>query len=132
MASQSRRRHSPDRRSCRVAITFTPRELTRVQEAAQRNGMAVAAWIGTGAVDRADGRSGDGRETGRISPDALAVLMELSRQLGWAGNLLNQAVRGLNATGQRPGRLAAYAARCMDVIDNADEAIEELRLPRRM
>jgi hypothetical protein len=110
-----------------VAVTFTERELARVQQAAQRNGMAVAAWIGTGALDRAEGRDS---ETFGIGPEDLAVLMALQAELGHAGNLLNQSVRKLNATGQRPGRLASYAARCMDVIERADTVIARLR-PRR-
>lgn len=98
-----------------------------MQQAAQRNGMAVAAWIGTGALARAEGRDS---ETFGIGPEDLAALMALQAELGRAGNLLNQSVRKLNATGQRPGRLASYAARCVDVIERADAVIARLR-PRR-
>jgi hypothetical protein len=127
MASHSRRRHSPERRGCRVAITFTARELARMQQAAQRNGMALAAWIGDGAVERAEGRDG---EASGIGAEDLVTLMALQVELSRAGNLLNQSVRRLNATGQRPGRLASHAARCMDVIERADEVIARLR-PRK-
>jgi hypothetical protein len=46
------------------------------------------------------------------------------------GNNLNQSVRKLNATGQRPGRLATQATRCMDAVDRASDVLEELRPER--
>ena len=107
MASRSRRQHAKARRDCRMGLTFTGDEIGRVRAAARRNGMAPAAWAAKAALDRADGRDA-GPVGGGIGPEVLA------------------AVRKLNAT----GRLAVHAARCMDAIDRASDAIEELRPPR--
>lgn len=129
MAPRSRRPHSRVRRTERFGLTFTPAESERVGEAAWRNGMAKAAWAAMAVLDRADGRDvvpGGGR----VSPEALAALMALSREMAAIGSSFNRAVRALTATGQCPGHLTGYAARCMDAVDRAGDAIEELRPPR--
>jgi hypothetical protein len=97
--------------------------------AARRNGMAPAAWAAKAALGRADGRDAD-PAGGGVGPEVLAALMAIVAEMQAAGNNLNQSVRKLNATGQRPGRLAVHAARCMDATDRAGDAIEELRPPR--
>jgi hypothetical protein len=91
--------------------------------------MAPAAWAAKAAVDRAEGRD-DTPAGGGAGPEVLAALLAIVAEMQAAGNNLNQSVRKLNATGQRPGRLAFHAARCMDAIDRASDAIEELRPPR--
>lgn len=128
MASRSRRQHAKARRDCRMGLTFTGDEIGRVRAAARRNGMAPAAWAAKAALDRADGR--DAAPARGVGPEVLAALMAIAAEMQAAGNNLNQSVRKLNATGQRPGRLAVHAARCMDAIDRAGDAIEELRPPR--
>jgi hypothetical protein len=131
MASRSRRQYARTRRDCRMGLTFTGDEIGRVRAAARRNGMAPAAYAAQAALDRADGRSdAPGPGGGRADPEVLAALMAIVAEMQAAGNNLNQSVRKLNATGQRPGRLAFHAARCMDAIDRASDAIEELR-PKR-
>lgn len=129
MAPRSRRPHSRVRRTERVGLTFTPAESGRVGEAAWRNGMAKAAWAAMAVLDRADGRD-VAPGGGRVSPEALAALMALSREMAAIGSSLNRAVGALTATGQCPGHLVGYAARCMDAVDRAGDAIEELRPPR--
>jgi hypothetical protein len=111
-----------------MGLTFTGDEIGRVRAAARRNGMAPAAWAAKAALDRADGRDAD--PAGGVGPEVLAALMAIVAEMQAAGNNLNQSVRKLSATGQRPGRLAVHAARCMDAIDRAGDAIEELRPPR--
>ena len=92
--------------------------------------MAKAAWAAQAAVDRAEGRDATTAAGGRVGPEVLAALMALVAELQAIGNNLNQSVRKLNATGQRPGRLATQAAQCMDAVDRASDVIEELR-PKR-
>jgi hypothetical protein len=112
-----------------MGLTYTRDERERVRAAARRNGMAPAAWAAKAALDRADGRGG-APAGGGVGPEVLAALLAIVAEMSAAGNNLNQSVRKLNATGQRPGRLTFYAARCMDAIDRASDAIEELRPPR--
>jgi hypothetical protein len=112
-----------------MGLTFTGDEIERVRAAARRNGMAPAAWAAKAALDRADGRD-DSPAGGGVGPEVLAALMAIVAEMQGVGNNFNQSVRKLNATGQRPGRLATQAAQCMDVIDRAGDAIEELRPPR--
>jgi hypothetical protein len=129
MAPRSRRPHSPVRRRIRIGLTLNPEEHEKVVAAAARHGMAKAAYAAKAAVDRAEGRD-DTRVSGRVGPEVLAALMALVAEMQAIGNNLNQSVRKLNATGQRPGRLATQAAQCMYAIDRASDAIEELRPPR--
>lgn len=130
MASRSRRRYARARRDRRMGLTFTGDEIGRVRAAAARNGMAPAAYAAQAALDRADGRADAPDPGGRAGPEVLAALMAVVAEMQAAGNNLNQSVRKLNATGQRPGRLAFDAARCMDAVDRACDAIEELRPER--
>lgn len=130
MAPRSRRPHSPVRREMRIGLTLNPEEHEKIRAAAARNGMAKAAYAAMAAVDRAEGRDGTAPDGGRVGPEVLAALMALVAEMQAIGSNLNQSVRKLNATGQRPGRLATQAAQCMDVIDRAGDAIEELR-PKR-
>lgn len=130
MAPRSRRPHSPVRRRMRIGLTLNPEEHEKIRVAAARNGMAKAAYAAKAAVDRAEGRDATAPDGGRIGPEVLAALMALVAEMQAVGSNLNQSVRKLNATGQRPGRLAAQAAQCMDAIDRASDAIEELR-PKR-
>ena len=130
MAPRSRRPHSPVRRTMRIGLTLNPEEHEKIRAAAARNGMAKAAYAAKAAVDRAEGRDGTAPDGGRIGPEVLAALMALVAEMQAIGSNLNQSVRKLNATGQRPGRLATQAAQCMDAIDRAGDAIEELRPPR--
>ena len=130
MAPRSRRPHSPVRRGMRIGLTLSPEEHEKVLAAATRNGMAKAAWAAKAAVDRAEGRDGAAAPGGRAGPEVLAALMAIVAEMQAIGNNLNQSVKKLNATGQRPGRLATQAAQCMDAIDRASDAIEELRPPR--
>ena len=91
--------------------------------------MATAAYAAQAALDRADGRD-TAPSDGRAGPEVLAALMVIVTEMQAAGNNLNRSVKKLAATGQRPGRLDFYAQRCMEVIDRASDAIEELRPPR--
>jgi hypothetical protein len=126
VAPRSRRNHSPVRRTARVGLTFTPEAKAAVQAAARRNGMATAAWAAQVVLDRAEGRD---RAPGP-GPELLAAAMALVAQMQAVGNNLNQSVRQLNATGQRPGHLAAQAAQCMDLVDQAHDLIEAIRPER--
>jgi hypothetical protein len=113
----------------RIGLTLSPEEHEKIRAAAERNGMAKAAWAAKAAVDRAEGRDA-ATAGGRAGPEVLAALMAIVAEMQAIGNNLNQSVRKLNATGQRPGRLATQAAQCMDAVDRASDAIEELR-PKR-
>jgi hypothetical protein len=114
----------------RIGLTLSPEEHEVIRAAAARNGMAKAAYAAKAAVDRAAGRDGAAAAGGRVGPEVLAALMALVAEMQAIGNNLNQSVRKLNATGQRPGRLAAQAAQCMDAVDRAGDVIEELRPER--
>jgi hypothetical protein len=111
----------------RIGLTLSPEENEILRAAAARNGMAKAAYAAKAAVDRAAGRDGAAAAGG---PEVLAALMALVAEMQAIGNNLNQSVRKLNATGQRPGRLATQAAQCMDAVDRASDVIEELRPER--
>jgi hypothetical protein len=130
MAARSRRQPAGARRDRRVGLTFTKEEKERLRAAAARCGMAPAAYAAQAALDRADGHGEPPARGGQAGPEVLAALMAIVSQMQAAGNNLNQAVRKLHATGQRPGRLSSYAARVMDAVDAASDAIEELRPPR--
>ena len=130
MAPRSRRPHSPVPREMRIGLTLNPEEHEKIRAAAERSGMAKAAYAAKAAVDRAEGRDGAAAAGGRIGPEVLALLMALVAEMQAIGKNFNDSVRRLNATGQRPGRLATQAAQCKDAIDRAMDVIEELRPPR--
>jgi hypothetical protein len=113
----------------RIGLTLSPEEHEKVRAAAARNGMAKAAYAAKAAVERAEGRDGT-MAGGRAGPEVVAAIMALVSEMQAIGNNLNQSVRKLHATGQRPGKLATQAAQCMDAVGRAGDVLEELRPER--
>jgi hypothetical protein len=112
----SRRGHAGEPRTVAVKVLFTPGELDKIREAAARDHMAPAAWLGR-----------LGSAAARTSPaeavagwQLAAVLRELDgpvRLASRCGVLLDQAVARLHAIGQYDEQLT----------DNADSVATAVR-----
>lgn len=99
-------------------------ERTTLAAAADRAGLALAAYLVRARMDVAEHRTGSITDLQR---DALAELMVVGRLLRRIGTDPNQAVGRPNATGQPGADLGPAAAYCMQVARRADEAIVLLR-----
>jgi hypothetical protein len=106
-AQGSRRPRQQARRSCRVGFSLTGEEYALLEAAAGRAGRATAAYTAEAALTAAQGRS---MEQDTLLHELLRELMRASGLVRRIGVNLNQAVAKLNATGQRSGDLAPYAA----------------------
>ena len=120
---KSRRPRAANQRKRRVAVKYNDDELTTVQCAAARNGLAVAAYLGRAGIDAATGTA---VPASRMQLDALEALQDATEQTRMAGRLLNQAVARLNSTGTAGPELRSYAekvARTVKVLENAAIAV---------
>jgi hypothetical protein len=123
-AQGSRRSRQQGRRCHRVEFSLTAGEFAALQDAAGRAGLARGAYAAQVVLGHVSG-SGDGPQAADRE-----ALRELVRAAGLAhkiGVLLNQAVKKLNATGQRPGELDECARACMRRVANMDAAAEQVR-----
>ena len=121
----SRRARQETRRPLRVHFSLTETEFAALEEAAGRAGLARGAFAAQVVLAHVNGGDAGGPE----APDREA-LRELVRAAGLVhriGVILNQAVKKLNATGQRSGDLLACAAECMRRVEHLDEAAEQVR-----
>ena len=119
---KSRRPRAANRRRRRVAVKYNDDELTAVQCAAARNGLAVAAYLGRAGIDAATGTA---IPSSRVQLDALQSLQDATEQVRMAGRLFNQAVARLNATGAAGPELRRYAdnlARTVRALENVSIA----------
>ena len=87
----------------------------------------VAGGVSAGGAGRGVGSAG-GVSLDRRTGDALD---DLETQLGRIGNLLNQAVRVANSTGQVDGRLLGAADAVRRVAVRVDGVLDGVRLDRR-
>ncbi len=92
--------------------------------AAGRAGLARGAYAAEAALAAAAGTASVGDMTLR---EALAQLIRAAGLVRRIGVNLNQAVAKLNATGQRSGDLAPYAAESLRRAERLDAAAEQVR-----
>ncbi|MFZ3476063.1 plasmid mobilization relaxosome protein MobC [Streptomyces sp. 2.9] len=137
-AADSGQRESPVRRrgreasgarSKRFLVSYNEAELTIIREAAERDNQAVAAWVGSAALDVATEKvvpvSADSR-------DVVAELIQARQQAARIGNNVNQMARTLNAGGTvTEAQLAAVAGAAEQAIRRLDEATRQVMRERR-
>lgn len=119
-----RRSRQVERRPFRLRVTLTAQELELIADAAGRAGLAKSAFVAEAALAAA---RGEDSSSGRELRQALVELMRAAGLVRRAGVNLNQAVRTLNATGDRPADLEPAAAWCMRVVRRLDAAGEAVR-----
>ena len=119
-----RRSRQAAARPRRVEFTLTEQELTELDAAAGRAGLARGAYIAQAAL--ATARGGPNQADAPLR-EALAELIRSAGLVRRAGVNLNQAVAKLNATGQASGDLVPYAAESIRRARRLDIAAEELR-----
>jgi len=120
----ARRPRERQRREYQATMRLSDAERTTLAAAADRAGLALAAYLVRARMDVAEHRTGSITDLQR---DALAELMVVGRLLRRIGTDPNQAVGRPNATGQPGADLGPAAAYCMQVARRADEAIVLLR-----
>ena len=120
----SRRPRQQAKRSRRVGFSLTSEEYALLEAAAGRSGRATAAYAAEAALMAAQGRS---IEQDTLLHELLRELMRTSGLVRRIGVNLNQAVAKLNATGQRSGDLAPYAAESFRRAERIDGVAEEIR-----
>jgi hypothetical protein len=107
-----------------VKFFVTDEELAELEQAADRAGLARAAFAAEAAMAAARGTSSPASSLAR---EALVEVMTAAGLVRRAGTNLNQAVAKLNATGQRGADVVPAAEFCVRVIRRMDEAAEQLR-----
>jgi hypothetical protein len=116
------RQRSPRRR--RVGFVLTDAEYATVQAAARKAGLAKGAYAAQAVLTAAqDGTPG-------VKAQLQAALNELMQAAALAHRIgvnLNQAVKKLNATGQRTGDLLPYAAESVRRAQHLDEVADQVR-----
>lgn len=123
-AQGSRRPRQQARRRHRVEFTLTETEFAALESAADRSGLARGAYAAQVVLAHVNG-SGTGLEAAdRELLRELVLAAELVRRIGVN---LNQAVKKLNATGQRSGDLVPYARESMRRAAHLDELAEQAR-----
>ncbi len=92
--------------------------------AAQRAGMALAAYLGEAGMDTAEHRA---VPIPKMQRAILAELMRVAGLVSRAETSLNQAVARLNATGEPGPDLEPSAAYLTQVLGHVDQAAEVIR-----
>ncbi|MET8540260.1 hypothetical protein ABZW03_06340 [Kitasatospora sp. NPDC004799] len=106
--TRRRERQTQSPRSNRVNLAYNDAELTIVQEAAKRDGMAVSAWVARKALAVAKD------QLVPVSADAREVLAELIRSRGELVRV-GESVASISTSGAEPGtRLIEEAVRRVD------------------
>jgi len=112
-----RRPCAQQRRDRVVKVKLSAAEKAALSAAADRAGMALAAWIGQASLAVAEHQA--------LPLAQREMLAELNRAAGLvrrAGVNLNQAVARLNATGEPGPDLGPAVAYCMRAVRRVDEA----------
>ena len=120
----ARRARQETRRPLRVHFSLTETEFAELKEAASRAGMARGAFAARVVLAHVRGDESGPETPGR------ELLRELVRAAGLVHRIgvnLNQAVKKLNATGQRSGDLLPYAVESMRRVEHLDEVAEQVR-----
>lgn len=119
-----RRSRQAEPRMRLVKFFLTEQELTELDEAADRMGLARGAFAAEAALAAARGRPSP---TNSAPREALVEVMTAAGLVRRAGTNLNQAVAKLNTTGQCGEDLVPAARFCVRVIRRLDETAEHLR-----
>lgn len=127
LAEASRRLPGSQVRNRAITVKLSPPEFTEIQDAAERAGMAVSAWVGMTATAAAQHESVPLRQFQR---EVIQELVRCGWLLGKAGVNLNQAVAKLNATDVPDlpdGRLKASADWVLKVAGHIDAAVDHIQ-----
>ena len=131
MSSGTRRRpRCTPPRDAVVRVKFTAAEKTTLEQAANRTGLSLAAYVGQAAMDAAEHRAAP---VDSIHREVLAELIRAGNLVRRAGTNLNQAVARLHTTGQPGPDLAPAAdwiARVAVEVEDASLAVSR-RLTRQ-
>jgi len=119
-----RRSRQLARRLHRVEFSLTDEEFEDLTSAAERSRLARGAYAAEATLSVARGAACSADSTFR---EALGELIRAAGLVRRIGVNLNQAVAKLNATGQRPDDLLAYAAESIRRARKLDDAAEEIR-----
>jgi len=107
-----------------VTVKLSAEERAKMADAADRAGMALAAWLCETGMDAAEHRA---VPVPKMYREMLAELVRVRGLVRRAGVNLNQAVAQLNATGQPGPDLEPGAAYCARVLRHVDAAAEQIR-----
>ena len=130
MNSGARRPRSTPRRDVIVRVKFTATEKATLDQAADRAGLSLGAYVGQAAMDAAEHRAAP---VDSIDREFLLELIRASNLVRRAGTNLNQAVARLHSTGQPVQDLvpaADWIARVAVHVDDASLAVSR-RMRRR-
>jgi len=134
IAGRSRRAPGDGKRTCRVAVRYTPGELAEVAAAAAREGPVTAAWLGNAGLALA-GPPPAGRPAVRASREELDRLVQATEKVRRVGYLLNQVVATMHATGRVSLAIEHVAARVWQKVAELDDATMAVaprqKVPRR-
>lgn len=120
MSSGARRRpRGTPRRDAIVRVKFTAAERTTLEQAADRVGLSLGAYVGQAAMDAAEHRAAP---VDSIHRELLAELIRVGNLVRRAGTNLNQAVARLHSTGQPGPDLAPAADWIAQVAAHVDDA----------
>jgi hypothetical protein len=130
---RERRSHAQQRRDYVVTGRLSLDERAALAAAADRAGMALAAWICDVGMDAAEARSPGPAPA--LQREMLTELIRAADLVRRVGVNFNQAVTRLNAAGVPGPDLQPSAAYCMRVVrridDTADLIARRLRTARR-
>jgi hypothetical protein len=118
-----RRTRDPERRAP-ITVKLSAAEKATLSAAAQRAGMALAAYLCEAAMDAAEHRA---VPVPKMQREMLAELIRVRGLVRRIGVNLNQAVARLNATGEPGLDLSPAVAYCTRVLGHVDEAAELIR-----
>jgi hypothetical protein len=128
-AGRSRRAPGDGKRTCRVAVRYTPGELAQVEAAAEREGLLTAAWLGGAGLVLSD--PDPGAPAGRASREELDRLVDATEKVRRAGVLLNQVVATMHATRQVRPVVEYIAVKVWQKVEQLDDAAIALAGPLR-
>lgn len=118
-AERSRRAPGDGKRTCRVAVRYTPDEIEQVGAAAAREGLVTAAWLGNVGLGLSDPH---GRPAALASREELDDLVDATEKVRRAGVLLNQVVKTMHATGQVNSAIELIAVKVWERVEKLDDA----------
>jgi hypothetical protein len=117
-AARSRRAPGDGKRTCRVAVRYTPGEVAKVEAAAAGEGLVTAAWLGVVGLALSDPQRRHATGASREELDDLVDATRVRR----AGVLLNQVVRTMHATGQVNATIEYIAVKVWERVQKLDDA----------
>jgi hypothetical protein len=121
IAGRSRRAPAGGKRTCRVAVRYTPGELEKVAAAATREGLVTAAWLGDAGLALSD-PAPVGRRAAGASREELDCLVQATEKVRRVGYLLNQVVATMHSTGRVSPAVERVAARVWQKVAELDDA----------